>query len=129
MLMAGFLQSPAVDYYRGEDRDACAIAVETGADNMLALLESCVNLKEVTGRTNFWRELRMLGRVKAFHTNESPDLASVIEQGGLIYVVGDTDDLNVMAAQKLLLTRVTQIIKAHERATARQCTVMIDETK
>lgn len=120
---------PAVDYHRGEDRDACATAVNTGAINMPALLEVCMPLKEVTGRTNFWRELRMLGRVQAFHTNESPDLERVIEQGGVIYVVGDTDDLNVMAAQKLLLTRVTQIIKARERATARQCTVMIDETK
>ncbi len=120
---------PAVDFHRAEDREACGTLVGTDQKNIMDYVASGASMKEVTGRTNFWRALRDLARLKAFHTNEGPDLAAVIQAGGLIYVVGDTDDLRVMAAQRLLLTRVLQIIKQRERQGATQVSLLLDEFK
>lgn len=120
---------PAVDFYRGEDRDACMLAIRTGATNLVDLVHACAQLDQVTERQNFWRELQQLARVQALATDGGPDIAAAIEAGGVVYVVGDTDDLNVRAAQRMLLARVLQIIKARERQSARQTVLFLDEFK
>jgi hypothetical protein len=121
--------NPSVDFHRGEDRDACASLISTGASNILDMVAIGSNMKAVTSRQNFWRELRDLARLEAFHTADSPDLLQVIQAGGLIYIVGDTDDLRIMAAQRLMLARILQIIKGRERKTARQVALMCEEFK
>ena len=121
--------NPAVDFHRGEDRDACASLVATGLSNMVDLATTGANLKAVTSRTNFWREFRELARLEAFHTEEGPNLEEVIQAGGLIYIVGDTDDLRIFAGQRMLLARVLQIIKGRERDGARQVSLFLDEFK
>jgi hypothetical protein len=122
--------NPSVDFHRGEDRDACASLIATGKSNIVDLLEAGSTLKDVTSRTNFWRELRSLGRIIAFHTDAGPDLAEEIEAGSVIYIVGSTDNLRVMAAQKMLLARLFQIVKKREQSPARrQVTMFLDETK
>jgi len=121
--------NPAVDFHRGEDRDACASLISTGLDNILDLVAAGSTTKAVTTRQNFWRELRDLARLEAFHTTEGPDLEAVIQSGGLIYIVGDTDDLRIIAAQRLMLARLLQIIKGRERESARQVSLFLEETK
>ena len=120
---------PAVDFYRGEDRDACAALIRSGASNMVEMLQAGAELGAVTSRVNFWRELQQLARVKAMHTDSGPDLAAAIEAGGVVYIVGDTDDLNVKGAQRMLLARIVQIIKRREREGARQVALFLDEFK
>jgi len=120
---------PAVDFYRGEDRDACAALTRTGANNIVSMLQAGAELGAVTSRQNFYREFQQLARVKALHTDGGPDLAAAIQAGGVVYVVGDTDDLNVRAAMRMLLARIVQIIKGREREGARQVSLFLDEFK
>lgn len=120
---------PGVDFYRGEDREACAALIRSGATNIVEMLQAGAELGAVTSRVNFWRELQQLARIKALHTDGGPDLAATIEAGGVVYIVGDTDDLNVKAAQRMLLARIVQIIKAREREGARQVALFLDEFK
>lgn len=121
--------NPAVDFYRGGDRVASGALARTGARDMLALVGAGAASPAIQEHENFWRELQELGRVVAFHTADGPDLAQAIAAGGVIYVVGDTDDLRIVAAQKLLLARITQIIKSRPREGARHVALMLDEYK
>ena len=121
--------NPSVDFHRGEDRDACTCLINTGAGNIVDMVSIGATLKSVTSRTNFWRELRDLSRLGAFHTADCPDFVGAIQAGGLIYVVGDTDDLRIMAAQRMILARILQIIKGRERDGARQVSLFLDEYK
>ncbi len=122
--------NPAVDFYRGGDRQGAGALARGGAADMLSLVRLAASMPEIRAHENFWRELQELARVVAFHTEgDRVDLAATIAAGGVIYVVGDTDDLRVVAAQKLLLARITQIIKARPRDGSRQVALMLDEYK
>mgnify|MGYP003375037056 CR=1 FL=1 len=133
ILQAGLLLdpsgNPAVDFYRGEDRDACESLIRTGKTNIVDLIEAGSQIEEVTDRVNFWRELKMLGRVSAFHTNRGIDLSKEIARGSIIYIVGSTDNIRVVAAQRLLLARVFQIIKKRNIKSRRQVCIFLDEFK
>lgn len=120
---------PGVDFYRGEDRDAASALLASGGKSLPELREAGVALKDVTKRENFWREFKSLCLLPAFQTKDARDLKGVIEAGGVVYIVGDTDDLRVVAGQKMLLTRVLQIIKSRPREGAKQVSLMLDEFK
>ena len=121
----------AVDFYRGEDRDGLASLLDaaTGPQCIKSLVSKGADMAEVTERTTLWRGLRDLARLQAFATMEGGDLASTIEQGGLVYIIGSVDDLRIQAGQKMLLTRIVQIIKNRQRATAKHCHLFLDEFK
>lgn len=120
---------PSVDFYRGEDREACATLIRGGGTNIVDMVQAGAGLQAVTSRVNFWRELQQLARVKALHTDGGPDLAATIEAGGVVYIIGDTDDLNIRGAQRILLARIVQIIKGRERGGARQVSILLEEFK
>lgn len=120
---------PGVDYYRGADREACDFLCERGPRGMTDLIRLGGSMKMVTQATHFWRTLQALARVKAFHTQEGPDLGAVLAAGGVIYIAGSTTDLRVVAAQRMLLALVCQIITARPRDGARQVALMLDEFK
>ena len=120
---------PGVDYYRGADREACDFLCDRRPKGMIDLIRKGGSIKMVTDATHFWRTLQALARVKAFHTNDGPDLARTISTGGIIYIAGSTTDLHVVAAQRMLLALVCQIITARSRAGARQVVLMLDEFK
>ncbi len=123
---------PAVDFYRGEDRDACATLLDNldqAQFNLREMVTVGADIDEVTGRQNFWRALKDMARLGAFDSQGGPDLAAIIEQGGLIYIVGSVDDLRVQAAQKMLLTRIVQIIKNRDRSGAKHVHLFLDEFK
>uniref|UniRef100_E6PPZ5 Type IV secretion system coupling protein TraD DNA-binding domain-containing protein n=1 Tax=mine drainage metagenome TaxID=410659 RepID=E6PPZ5_9ZZZZ len=123
---------PAVDFYRGEDRDACATLLDNLTEaqfNLREMVSIGADLDEVTSRQNFWRALRDMARLGAFDTAAGPNLASIIEAGGLVYIVGSVDDLRVVAAQKMLLTRIVQIIKNRNRNGAKHVHLFLDEFK
>ncbi|SCC95256.1 hypothetical protein THIX_90025 [Thiomonas sp. X19] len=123
---------PAVDFYRGEDRDACATLLDKlteGQFNLRSMVNIGADVDEVTSRQNFWRALKDMARLGAFDTAAGPNLAEIIERGGLVYIVGSVDDLRVVAAQKMLLTRIVQIIKNRDRNGARHVHLFLDEFK
>ncbi|OZB72201.1 MAG: hypothetical protein B7X30_01025 [Thiomonas sp. 13-64-67] len=123
---------PGVDFYRGEDRDGLAAlldAITPEQTTLRGMVAVGAGMSEVTDRANLWRNLKDLARLEALATSQGPDLAAVIEQGGLIYIVGSVDDLRVQAAQKMALTRIVQIIKNRPRTGARHTHLFLDEFK
>jgi hypothetical protein len=119
-----------VDFYRGGDREATswiAQAARSGAD-IQALIATASGDERVTEKENLWRELRQLGRVRALHTTHGFDLAEAMSRPGVVYVMGSTTKLEVVAAQKLILQRTLQILE--ERTDQeRPAALFLDELK
>lgn len=121
-----------VDFYRGEDRDGLAHLLDNVGPEQTTLkgmVAAGAGMSEVTDRTNLWRNLKDLARLEALATLQGPDLAATIAAGGLIYIIGSVDDLRVQSAQKMLLTRVVQILKNRPRQGARHVQLFLDEFK
>lgn len=110
-LELGKTGDPGVDFYRGADREATGFLCEgLGEVSMIDILARAADDSRVTTKENLWRELRQLARVKALHTNSGLDLAEVLGKKGVLYVVGSTTKLEVVAVQKLILQRILQIL-------------------
>lgn len=102
-----------VDFYRGKDREATsfiAAALADGRTDVLEIISKAGQDERVVEQENLWRELRQIGRVKAFHTEEGLNLNEVLSKPGVLYVIGSTTRLEVVAAQKLILHRILQIL-------------------
>ena len=120
-----------VDFYRGKDREATSFiaqAMEDGETSMLEIVEKAASDERVTEQENLWRELRQVARVKAFHTTGGLDLEEVLSRPGIVYIIGSTTRLEVVAAQKLLLQRVLQVLDEREDA-SRPVALFLDELK
>ncbi len=119
-----------VDFYRGGDREATswiAQAAEPGAD-IRELISVASQDERITEKENLWREIRQLGRVQALHTSHGLDLADALTRPGVVYVMGSTTRLEVVAAQKLILQRVLQLLE--DRADqSRPVAMFLDELK
>jgi len=119
-----------VDFYRGGDREATswiAQAAPQDAD-IQTLIATASGDERVTEKENLWRELRQLGRVRALQTQKGFDLAEALSKPGVVYIMGSTTRLEVVAAQKLILQRVLQILE--ERADQeRAVCLFLDELK
>lgn len=101
----------AVDFYRGKDREATSfISLADGRTDMLEIIAKASGDERVTEQENLWRELRQIGRVKALHTKGGLNLEEVLSKPGVLYVIGSTTRLEVVAAQKLILQRILQIL-------------------
>lgn len=119
-----------VDFYRGKDREATSFIAQAMADgetSMLEIVEKASSDERITEQENLWRELRQVARVKAFHT-AGLDLEEVLSRPGIVYIIGSTTRLEVVAAQKLLLQRVLQILDEREDA-SRPVALFLDELK
>ena len=120
-----------VDFYRGKDREAAGFIAQAMADgrtSMLEIVEKAGADERVTEQENLWRELRQVGRVKAFHTTDGLDLVDVLSKPGVLYIIGSTLKLEVVAAQKLLLQRILQIVDERKDAN-RPVGLFLDELK
>lgn len=120
-----------VDFYRGKDREATgyvAAALADGKTCMQEIIARASDDERVTEQENLWRELRQLGRVRALHTQGGLDLEQALSEPGVLYIIGSTTRLEVVAAQKLILQRVLQILD--ERADqSRPVALFLDELK
>lgn len=102
-----------VDFYRGKDREATSFIAEALADgrtDMTEILSKAGQDERVVEQENLWRELRQIGRVKALHTETGLNLAEVLSKPSVLYIIGSTTRLEVVAAQKLILQRILQIL-------------------
>ena len=137
LLVAGFDLIPKGtdgDYHRGRDQDAAMlaarIAVTRSARSVPALLAACQEEPEVTGADHFWREFRKLAASPAINTEHGIDLARVIHEAGVLYVMGSSDSQRVKVLQKMVLVRLMQLIKQRNRDTeTTPIAVVLDEFK
>uniref|UniRef100_E6PNK7 Putative ATPase n=1 Tax=mine drainage metagenome TaxID=410659 RepID=E6PNK7_9ZZZZ len=124
-----------VDFYRGGDREATSwIADAVAGDparSMQDIITAASDDEAVIEKENLWRELRQLGRVKAFATRQQGiDLPALLEDAGgvVLYVMGSTTKLEIGAAQKLLLQRVLQVLEGRRDKSKPVC-LFLDELK
>lgn len=120
-----------VDFYRGKDREATtfiAEALKDGKTDMLEILACARNDERVTEQENLWRELRAVGKVEALHTEDGLDLAAVLNKPGVLYVIGSTTRLEVVAAQKLIVQRILQLLEDRPDQ-SRPVALFLDELK
>lgn len=130
-LNLGKADDAAVDYHRGRDRDATGFLVDAlrdGVTDILELRDLASQDERCTEQDNFWRELRQLARVRAMHTSAGLDLAGVMSRPGVLYIIGSTTRLEVVAAQKLILQRVLQVLE-DRRDQSRPVCLFLDELK
>lgn len=123
LLVAGFdLAGKGTDgdFHRGKDEDAAIlaskIAIEKNANSIPALFRECALVEGITNQENFWRKLSKLSDLEVINTAEGINLKDAILKKSIIYIIGSTDNLRVIALQKMLLVRVMQIIKGQDRA-------------
>lgn len=120
-----------VDFYRGKDREATeflAAALQDGKTDMLELLHLAGQDDRIVEQENLWRELKQVARVKAFHTEAGLDLNDVLSKPGVLYIFGSTKRLEVVAAQKLILQRILQILD-ERREQNMPVAIFMDELK
>lgn len=133
-LELGKTGSGAVDFYRGNDREATGYMADAFADgetSMPELLEKAAEDERVTQNENLWREFRQIARVPAFNVHQGQgghDLERLIQRGGVIYATGSTTRLEVQAGQKLILQRVMQILD-ERRDQSQPVAIFLDELK
>lgn len=136
LLIAGFelgkTGEPGSDYYRGEDRDACGEVAQlyaAGSVTIPSLFQACAKNSAITERSNLWREFRQFASLPAFHAREGLDMERIINDGGILYIIGSITSDKVFAAQRLLLQRILQIISERNPQNARPVALMLDEIK
>lgn len=120
-----------VDFYRGKDREATeflAAALEDGKTDMLEIVRLAGQDERIVEQENLWRELKQVARVKAFHTEAGLDLNEVLSRPGVLYIFGSTKRLEVVAAQKLILQRILQILD-ERREQDMPVAIFLDELK
>lgn len=122
------------DFHRGKDEDAAIqasrLAVEKGALSIPALIQACRGDDFITKQENFWRKLCKLGDLDAIKTQGGINLKDAILSGSVIYIVGSSDNERVKMLQKLLLVRISQIIKKQDRlAKSSPTCIVLDEFK
>lgn len=119
-----------VDFYRGGDREATSYLAwsESAPQSILEIISTGAGDSRITTQENLWRELRQLGRIQAFHASEGLDLVDVLSKPGILYVIGSTTKLEVVAGQKLLLQRILQIVDARADQ-SRPVAMFLDELK
>ncbi len=121
----------AVDFHRGNDREGTEWIAETcqdGGADLLSLVSAGSRDERVTEQKNLWRQLRQLGRVRAFHTKDGLDLSAVLNKHGVLYIFGSTTRHEVIGGQKLILQRVLQILENRTDKSRPAC-FFLDELK
>lgn len=139
LLTAAFGLDPsgdaAVDFHRGEDADAATMAsqlYQQGAKDLPSLVLACMGNEAITSRQNFWRYLRQMSQLRPLLATEGGlDMADCIKNGEILYVVGSTDNLRTVTAQRLVLQRILQIIRNRPRNEFKEnpVTLFLDEFK
>lgn len=120
-----------VDFYRGKDREATeflAAALADGKTDMLEILQKAGHDERIVEQENLWRELKQVARVKALHTEGGLGLNEVLSRPGVLYVIGSTTRLEVVAAQKLILQRILQVLD-ERRDQSLPVALFLDELK
>ena len=77
----------------------------------------------------FIHSLRELDRISAFATREGLRLQGPLGTGGVFYIAGSLEHDATINAQKMLLLRIFQVVRARPRTASRHATVFIDDAR
>lgn len=116
------------DYYKGREEDCCYILSDQGAHSLPTIIQKAHQDPVTQEEENFLRKLRKLERSKVFMTEAGPDLEQAIKSGAVLYIQCSAGSEAVTMAQKLLLLRIMQIIKARNDK-KRSVAIVLDEFK
>ncbi len=123
------------DFYRLNDRKAAGAVAEFMARQENPSFSGCYrdvqNLPEVKAAAGFWGAYEEMAELESINARSvGVDLAKVIEQGGVVYVVGSMRNSPVMKAQRMLMIRLVQICEKRDRMEKpRSVCVFLDELK
>lgn len=80
---------------------------------------------------DFEQSFRELAAIKAINVKHGLSLKNVVENGGIVYIIGSMRNEAVRAAQKMLLVRLVQIAESRDRikGNIRPICVVLDELK
>ena len=126
------------DFYRLFDRkaatDVCAIATAAKrSPTMRDLVAATYQSKQVSiedkKAIKFQADLEELAKLEAINALEGHNLAQILSQRAVIYVVGSTRKVQTVRAQKMLLLRLLQIIENRDLRNPRPVAMMLDELK
>lgn len=128
----GLAESGGIDdFYRSEERRVIQgwLSKLAGGVSLNALADSLTeaDFKNAAKLCNGLTELAMLG---AIHTNQKGNWYDILDQGGLVYVIGSVRREPVLRLQKILLLRIMQRLEQRDRSkTNRHVTIFLDELK
>lgn len=122
----------ASDFYRLEERDLAHFVADNWRDGQT--FESFYKehheymFKQAKG---FAYKFKELANIKAINAKDGLSFKDVIEQGGMVYIVGSMDDSTIKKINRMVLTRILQIAKSRDRISGnnRQICVVLDELK
>lgn len=126
----------ASDFFKAKDRNAAAVAAKLAAERNLTFSQLYHEMKA----DEFWSEeapgfmdkLREIAGVEAINAQaEQSFLATLIEEGGGLYVVGSMTLQSVRRVQQMIFVRVQQMASARDRMAEKLRTVCViaDEVK
>jgi len=120
------------DFYKPQDRSAArfvACAIQPG-DTPASL---CARLGEDLRERaeNFFNRFSELAAMPPVNASEGLSIKSMMDSGGVLYVLGSMRDASVRMLQRMLLVRILQIAEARDfvSTTPRQVAVVLDEAK
>ncbi|MDA8383853.1 MAG: TraM recognition domain-containing protein [Betaproteobacteria bacterium] len=138
LLVAGFdltEKGDMADVYRLDDRRAAALTARYMAENRVlnarqAFAALAPERKKHKDARKFWADLEELTGLACIDTRTGYDLRRLLEDGGILYVLGSTRYARTVKLQKMLCLRLMQIVERRPRTPApRHCAVFLDEIK
>lgn len=137
LLVAGFSLAETgdmADVYRVSEQKAAKLIAQQlphGADVQQLLRAAHALPKDLRDNCkNLLNKLENLAELTAIQTTAGVDIAKVLREGGCLYIIGSTDDENVIRLQKMLFARCIQLVNARDDLVEHpHASIMIDELK
>lgn len=138
LLIAGFNlaeNNDIADFHKVNEQHAAKLIARQfpeGDANISSILAAAHQLpdelkKEAKG---FIRKLENVAELSALQTAGGVNIEAVLNGGGVLYIVGSTEDESVIRLQKMLFARCVQIINGREQpAQVAPVNLMVDEIK
>ena len=135
LFVAGFSLSDrgeAADHYRLQDRRAArATAALIGKYRTLGELYQSEEVRSMSDAEGFIGKLEELALLNSINAARGLDLSRSIKKGACLYIIGSMRNSKVITAQRMLLTRLIQIIESRDRihSKPRPVALFLDEVK
>jgi hypothetical protein len=131
-------QHDKYDYFRIFERMAADVTAQVAVAHQPASIADCAravlpmiqaaNLDKDRA-LGFIYSLRELNRITAFGTRSGARLHEPLARGGVFYVRGALEHEATINAQKMLLLRIMQIVRARPHTSSRHVTVFADDVR
>ena len=123
------------DFYRLADRKAAKFSARLAAAESLTLPELWARLDKEASHLfkdapKFMADLEEVATLPQVATRDDGGIAALLEEGGLLYIVGTMRSAAISKLQKMLLIRVMQHLEARDRTRElRHVSIFLDELK